>query len=96
MLPLKDTGEGCCGGCAHLKEELQLLKHTVDSVVADIGRLKQPIEAMPAMRTEAMPAMRTEQPVVEKNMQIVIDSSILGPVFLAFVCVFIGVVVAGM
>lgn len=71
-----------------MKEELQLLKQTVDSVVANIGRLKQPIEAMSAMRTE--------QPVVEKNTLIVIDSSILGPVFLAFVCVFIGVVVAGM
>lgn len=68
-----------------LRKELQLMKETLDSVVAEIWRMKQPAEALPAPKTK-----------VEKNMQIVVESSFSAHVFVGFVGVLIGVVVAGL
>ena len=74
----KDAG---CGSCAELKEELQLMKETLDRVVDEIWRLKQPGEAMPAEN---------------KNMHIMVDSSFVVHVFVGFVGVVIGMVVVGL
>ena len=80
---MKEAG---CDCCADLKEELQLMKETLDSVVAEIWRLKQPAHALPAVKSE----------IEKKNMQIVFDSTILAHVFVGFAGVLIGVVVAGL
>jgi hypothetical protein len=78
----KDVAGACCAG-----EELQMLKQTLDSVVAELWKMKmQPVEPMPAVKSE----------VDKKNMQIVLDSSFLAPVVVGFVGVLIGVFVAGM
>ena len=79
---MKEAG---CDCCADLKEELQLMKETLDSVVAEIWRLKQPAHALPAVKSE-----------VEKNMLSKLDSTILAHVFVGFAGVLIGVVVAGL
>lgn len=90
---VKDAAGVCC---ADLKEELELVKQTLDSVVAKLWKMKMlPIEVMPAVKLEVnMPAVKPE--VDNKNMQIVLDSSFLAAVFVGFVGVLIGVVVAGM
>lgn len=64
--------------------------------VAKLWKMKMlPIEVMPAVKLEVnMPAVKPE--VDNKNMQIVLDSSFLAVVFVGFVGVLIGVVVAGM
>jgi len=55
---------------AELKEELQELKQTMDSVVADLWKLKvQPAEPKPELDT--------------KKCHIVLDCSVVSPVFLA-------------
>ena len=65
------TGKETSADCyAELKEELQELKQTVDSVVADLWKLKvQPAESKPELDT--------------KKCHIVLDCSVVSPVFLA-------------
>ena len=65
------TGKETSADCyAELKEELQELKQTVDSVVADLWKLKvQPAEAKPELDT--------------KKCHIVLDCSVVSLVFLA-------------
>ena len=72
------TGKETSADCyAELKEELQELKQTVDSVVADLWKLKvQPAEPKPEMDT--------------KKCHIVLDCSVVSPVFFGFVGVLIG------
>ena len=81
---VKDAAGVCC---ADLKEELELGKQTLDSVVAEVWKIKM-------LHVEVMPAVKPE--VDNKNMQIVLDSSFLAAIFVGFVGVMIGVVVAGM
>ena len=93
---VKDAAGVCC---ADLKEELELVKQTLDSVVAEVWKIKMPhVEVMPAVKPEVdnknMPAVKPK--VDNKNMQIVLDSSFVAVVFVGFVGVIIGVVVAGM
>jgi len=92
-----NDASGVC--CADLKEELELVKQKLDSVVAEVWKIKMPhVEVMPAVKPEVdnknMPAMKPK--VDNKNMQIVLDSSFLAAVYIGFVGVMIGVVVAGM
>ena len=62
-------------------------KHTLDSVVCELWKMRvQPVEPMPARTTE----------VDKKNMQIVVDSSVLVLVFVGFVGVLLGLLVAAM
>ena len=65
------TGKETLADCyAKLKEELQELKQTVYSVVADLWKLKvQPAEQKPKLGT--------------KKYHIVLDCSVVSPVFLA-------------
>ena len=62
------------------------MKEKLDNVVDEIWRLKQPAQAMPALKTE----------VEKKNMQIMVDSSALAHAFVGFAGVLIGVVAAGL
>ena len=72
------TGKETSADCyAELKEELQELKQTMDSVVADLWKLKvQPAEPKPELDT--------------KKCHIVLDCSVVSPVFFGFVGVLIG------
>ena len=93
---VKDAAGVCC---ADLKEELELVKQTLDSVVAEVWKIKMlHVEVMPAMKPEVdnknMPIVKPK--VDNKSMQIVLDSSFVAAVFVGFVGVMIGVVVAGM
>ena len=93
---MKDATGVCC---ADLKEELELVKQTLDSVVAEVWKIKMLyVEVMPAVKSKVdnknMPAVKPK--VDNKNMQIVLYSSFLAAVFVGFVGVMIGVVVAGM
>jgi hypothetical protein len=75
--------EASCDCCSELKAELIELKQTVDSVVAEIWKMKvKPAERNPGQIHEPKPGPK----------QIVIDYSI----FVGFVGVLIGVVVACM
>ena len=78
---VKEVG---CNCCTDLKKELQLMKEKLDNVVDEIWRLKQPAQAMPALKTE----------VEKKNMQIMVDSFALAHAFVGFAGVLIGVVAA--
>jgi len=93
---VKDAAGVCC---ADLKEELELVKQTLDSVVGEVWKIKMlHVEVMPAVKPEVdnknMPAVKPK--VDNKNMQIVLDSSFLAAIFVGFVGVMIGVVVVGM
>ena len=93
---VKDAAGVCC---ADLKEELELVKQTLESVVAEVWKIKMlHVEVMPTVKSEVdnknMPAVKPK--LDNKNMQIVLDSSFLAAVFVGFVGVMIGVVVAGM
>jgi len=80
-LKAKKEASGDC--CSELKEELQELKRTLDNVVAELWKLKvKPAEPIPKPIHEPKP----------KPKQIVIDYSI----FVGFVGVLVGVVVACM
>ena len=71
------TGKETSADCyAELKEELQELKQTVDSVVADLWKLKvQPAKPKPELDM--------------KKCHIVLDCSVVWPVFFGFVGVLI-------
>ena len=93
---VKDATGVCC---ADLKEELELVKQTLDSVVAEVWKIKMlHVEVMLAVKPEVdnknMPAVKPK--VDNNNMRIVLDSSFVAVVFVGFVGVMIGVVVAGM
>ena len=93
---VKDTAGVCC---ADLKEELELVKQILDSAVAEVWKIKMlHVEVMPAVKPEVdnknMPAVKPK--VDNNNMRIVLDSSFVAVVFVGFVGVMIGVVVAGM
>ena len=93
---VKDATGVCC---ADLKKELELVKQTLESVVAEVWKIKMlHVEVMPAVKPEVdnknMPAVKPK--VDNKNMQIVVDYSFLVVVFVGFVGVMIGVVVAGL
>ena len=80
---LKAKKEASCDCCSELKAELQELKQTLDIVVVELWRLKvKPAEPIPEL---------IHEPKLEPK-QIVIDYSI----FVGFVGVLIGVVVACM
>ena len=81
---VKDAAGVCC---ADLKEELELVKQTLDSVVAEVWKIKM-------LHVEVMPAVKPK--VDNNNMRIVLDSSFVAVVFVGFVGVMIGVVVAGL
>jgi len=71
----------------------------LDSVVEEVWKIKMlHVEVMPIVKLEVdnknLPAVKPK--VDNKNMQIVLDSSFLAAVFVGFVGVMIGVVVAGM
>ena len=72
------TGKETSANCyVELKEELQELKQTMDSVVADLWKLKvQPVEPKPELDT--------------KKCHIVLDCSVVSRVFFGFVGVLIG------
>ncbi|XP_066395664.1 uncharacterized protein [Miscanthus floridulus] len=72
------TGKETLADCyAELKEELQELKQTMDSVVADLWKLKvQPAEPKPELDT--------------KKCHIVLDCSVVSLIFVGFVGVLIG------
>jgi len=73
-----------------LKEELQEVKQTLDTVVAELWKLKvQPAELKPGLNPELKPELDT------RKLQIVLDSSVVAPVFVGFVGVLIAVFVAG-
>jgi len=76
----KAVAVACCAEC---REELHLLNKKLNSLVAEFWKMqKQPVEPIPPMKSE-----------VDKNMQIVLDSSFLAH---AFVGVLIGVFVTSM
>ena len=75
------------------------MKQTLDSVVAEVWKIKMPhVEVMPAVKPEVdnknMPAMKPK--VDNKIMQILVDSSFLAAVFVGFVGVLLGLLVAAM
>lgn len=79
------VGPGVC--CADLKEELEIVKRRLDSLVAEVWEMKvKPVEQMPGKKPE----------VDKKNLQIVVDASVLFPLFVGLVGVLIGVLVACM
>ena len=88
---VKDAAGVCC---ADLKEELELVKQTLDSVVAEVWKIKMlHVEVMPAVKPEVdnknMPAVK---PKVDNK--IVLDSSFVAAVFVGFVGVLLGLLVA--
>ncbi|CAN6284249.1 unnamed protein product [Urochloa humidicola] len=68
---------------AELKEELEVLKQTINSVVDDLQVLKQIINNV----VEAKGVVDT------RKCQVVLDGSVLYPVGFCFLCVLVGVVV---
>lgn len=78
---LQTAMEASVGSYAELKEELEEVKQTVDSVVVELWKLKvKPAEPKPEVDT--------------RKCQVVLDCSALSTIVVVFVGVFIGVVVA--
>jgi NADH:ubiquinone oxidoreductase subunit D len=79
------TGKGASGDCyAELKQELQEVKQTLHTVVAQFSKLKaRPAELKPGLNPE-LDARKLE-----------IAPNYLAPVFVVFVSVLIGVSLAG-
>jgi len=91
---VKDAAGVCC---ADLKEELELVKQTLESVIAEVWKIKMlHVEVMPTVKPKVdnknMPAVKSK--VDNKNMQIVLDSSFVVVVFVGFVGVLLGLLVA--
>jgi hypothetical protein len=86
-----ETGKDASGDSyAELKEELQKVKQTLETVVAELWKLKvQPAEPKPGLNPELKPELDT------RKLQLVLGSSVVVPVFVGFVGVLIDVVVAG-
>jgi len=88
MRPWKHRNASCRLG-TEFKKELQEVKQTLDTVVAELWKLKaQPAEPKPGLNHKLKPELDT------RKLQIVLDSSVVAHVFVG-VCVLIGVVVAG-